>query len=147
MAITNRDLDVSQQKDVYQWFSGGAIATSTTRMCAVIPYPCMLQSVASSATGVSNAMQVAIQIKRFIVGSGETAILAGISNIVLQNSSLSGPVGFSGLAAQSSTLLQLAAGDVLQVVTSVTNGNATDLAINFVVKKLQDIVSHNGVAT
>ncbi len=89
-------------------------------------------------------MQVAFQVSRFTSG-GATAINLGISNLVLQNAGTSGAQGFSGLAAAGSTLLSLQAGDVLQIVTSVANGNATDLALNFVIKKVQDIVSYNGV--
>lgn len=146
MPICNRDLDASQQKDVIN-VPVGSMATGVTRQLAVIPYPCTLQSVRYFAVGVSNAMQVAVNNYRFVVGAGATTIAMGISNIVLQNTSLSGVVGFSGLAAVGSTLLQFNAGDVVQIVSSVSNGNATDLVIDLVLKKTQDIVSHNGVST
>lgn len=143
MAIVNRDLDASQQKEMVQ-VNLGAVATGATRFCAIIPYPCTLQSVRNSAAGVSNAMQVAFEVIR---GSGSSGIPIGISNMVLQNRSTSGVVGFSGLAATGSTLLNLLAGDVIQVVTSVSNGNATDLLLEFVLKKSQDIVSYNGISS
>lgn len=146
MALVNRDKDASEQKEVIQ-VALGAVATGTTRNVAVIPYPCVLQSARAFAAGVSNAMQVAINNNRFVVGAGATAIAMGISNMVLQNQSTSGIQGFSGLAAQGSSLLVLNAGDVLQIVTSVSNGNATDLTMQFVLKKTQDIVSMNGVST
>lgn len=146
MPICNRDLDASQQKaEIHA--PVGSMATGVTRQLAVIPYPCTLQSVRYFAVGVSNAMQVAVNNYRFVVGAGATVIPMGISNIVLQNTSLSGVVGFSGLAAAGSTLLQFNAGDVVQIVSSVSNGNATDLVIDLVLKKTQDIVSHNGVST
>ncbi len=144
MAIVNRDLHVSEQKEVLYFVSQGAIATGTTKVMHVLPYPCTLENVKAYALGVSNAMQVAFQVSRFTSG-GATAINLGISNLVLQNAGTSGAQGFSGLAAAGSTLLSLQAGDVLQIVTSVANGNATDLALNFVIKKVQDIVSYNGV--
>jgi len=146
MAIVNRDCDASQQKEVVHE-NLGAVATGVTRHAFILPFPATLQSVRVSAQGVSNAMQLAIQNTRFIVGTGATAILMGISNIVLQNTSVSGVIGFSGLAAQGSSLLALQAGDVLTLVSSVASGNATDLAIQLVIKKTQDIVSHNAVAT
>lgn len=147
MAIVNRDLAPSQQRELCDWVSGGAIATGVTREMKVLAWPATLSGpVVVAATGVSNAMQVALQVKRFVAGAGETAIAIGISNIVLANSSLSGPISFTGLAAAGSTLLSLQAGDVLQVVTSVANGNATDLALNLVLQKTQDIVSYNGVS-
>mgnify|MGYP007027866142 FL=1 len=143
MAIVNRDKDASEQKDVIN-VSLGALATSVTKQVAVLPYPCTLVGLRASALGVSNAMQVAMQVNRFIAGTGATAINLGISNLVLVNVGTSGVQGFSGLAAVGSTLLALQAGDVLQVVTSVANGNTTDLCMNFIVKKTQDIVSLNG---
>jgi hypothetical protein len=143
MAITNRDKDVSEQKDVVQ-INLGAVATAATRHVLIAPYPFTLQSVRSSAQGVSNAMQVAFE---KMTGAGSSGIPIGISNMILQNRSTSGVIGFSGLAATGSTLLNFAAGDVLQIVTSVSSGNATDLSLQLILKKTQDIVSHNGVAT
>lgn len=144
MAIVNRDVSASEQKEVLYFVSQGAVATGVTKVAHVLPYPCTLESVRSYALGVSNAMQVAFQVARFTSG-GATAINLGISNMILQNAGTSGIIGYSGLAAAGSTLLQLQAGDVIQFVTSVANGNATDLSLNFVIKKVQDIVSYNGV--
>lgn len=146
MAIVNRDLDVTEQKDVITE-NIGAIATGVTRYLYIAPFPCTLQSARFGAQGVSNAMQIAIVNTRFIVGVGATAISMGISNAILQNQSVSGIIGYSGLAAQGSSLLSLQAGDVITVVSSVANGNATDLAVQLVIKKTQDVVSHNGVSS
>lgn len=137
MAIVNRDKDASEQRDVWAE-SLGAVATGVTKHFMIVPYPCVLEQVRVSAQGVSNAMQVALE---KITGATSSGIPMGISNIVLQNRSVSGIVGFSGLAAVGSTLLNLAYGDVVQVITSVTNGNATDLDLQMIVKKTQDIVS------
>jgi len=142
MAIVNRDLDASQQKIVVE-HQLGAVATGVTRFFFIAPFPCTLEQVRVAAAGVSNAMQLAFE---KITGAGSSGLPIGISNIVLQNRSVSGIVGFSGLAAVGSTLLNLNYGDVLQVVSSVSNGNATDLIVHAVLKKTQDIVSHDGVA-
>lgn len=146
MALVNRDCDVSQQKDVLDWQSVGSVATGTTLFLGVVPYPCALQSLSAAAHGVSNAMQVTFNVERFIVGAGVTVIPIGVSNLVLQNYSVSGILGFSGLAAQGSTLLNMLYGDVLTATTSGTNGNALDILLDLVLKKTQDIVSHNGVS-
>lgn len=138
MAIQNRDLDASLQKVVVHQ-NLGAVATGTTKFVWIAPFTCALEAVRTAAAGVSNAMQLAVE---KITGAGSSGIPCGISNIVLQNRSVSGVVGFSGLAAPGSTLLMFQAGDVLQVVSSVTNGNATDLVVECVLKKTQDIVSH-----
>lgn len=146
MAIINRDKDPSEQRtDLH--VALGAVATGATKSVFVAPYPCTLQSVRVAAQGVSNAMQLGFYIQRFIAGSGETAFAIGISNVVLVNVGTSGVQGFSGLAATGSTLLNLGAGDVLRVATTVSNGNATDLALNIVLKKLEDIVSMNGATS
>lgn len=141
MAIVNRDKDATEQKEVCA-VQLGAVATAATRFLKIAEYPFVLESVRVSAAGVSNAMQLAFE---KITGAGSSGTPIGISNVVLQNRSTSGIVGFSGLAAVGSTLLSFAAGDVIQGVTSVSNGNATDLLVEFVIKKTQDIVSYNGI--
>jgi hypothetical protein len=143
MAIVNRDKQASEQKEVLHSVAG-ATATGTTRQIAVMPYPATLEGIRVQALGVSNAMQLAMEVYRFVAGAGATTIPVGISNLVLVNAGTSGIQGFSGLAAAGSTLLQLQAGDVLQYTTSVSNGNATSIALNAVIKKTQDIVSYNG---
>lgn len=145
MAITNADNHVSQQKDVVS-VKLGAQATGATVLVHNFVYPCTLQGLRASALGVSNAMQVAFIKNYFVPGAGLTSIAIGISNLVLQNASVSGSQNFSGLAATGSTLLNFNAGDYLTVNTSVANGNATDLVVTMVVKKTQDIVAYNGMA-
>lgn len=147
MAIVNRDLDPSQQKEVVHFVSNSAVATGASLLLAgPLPYPCALQSCESAAFGVSNAMQVAFVVLRLTSG-GQTAISLGISNMVLNNYGTSGVIGYSGLAAPGSTLLSLQTNDLLVAQTSVANGNATSLSLNLVLKKLQDIVSHNGISS
>lgn len=146
MAIVNRDVDVSQQKDVVQ-AKCGAVATGVTLLVAVAPYPCTVQSIRTAALGVSNAMQLQFLVQRFIVGSGSTIFTCGISNLILSSIGTSGTLGYSGLAAAGSTLLNLGAGDALMALSSVANGNATDLLLEVVLKKTQDVVSHNGVSS
>lgn len=137
MAIVNRDLDVSQQKHIIE-HQLGAVATGATKFFFIAPFPCVLEQVRVSAAGVSNSMQIAFE---KITGAGSSGLPIGISNMVLQNRSVSGIVGFSGLAAVGSTLLNLQYGDVVQIVSSVSNGNATDLLVQAVVRKVQDVVS------
>ncbi len=139
MPIINRSCDDSQQKDVAH-VQLGSVATGVTRHAVIVPYACVLDSLRYTAQGVSNAMQLAVEVIR---GAGSSGIPIGISNIVLQNRSTSGVVSVSILPAAGSTLRQLVAGDVLQVISSVANGNATDLALEFVLEKVQDIVQYN----
>ena len=149
MAIVNRDLDVSQQKDVYQYVSNfvgsTTVSTGATGWIGMVPYPGVIQSARLGAQGLSGAMLVALQVLRF--ANGGTSIAVSISNMVCFDSGLSGIQGYSGLAAEGSTLLQLQAGDILQFQTSGANTAARVLLLEVVVKKTQDIVSHNGVSS
>lgn len=138
MAIVNRDLDGSEQH-VEVTAHLGAVATGTTAFLFHAPWPCTLKYVRAAAQGVSNAMQVAFE--KLSIGS--SGIPMGISNLVLQNYSVSGSVAYSGLAAAGATVLKLSAGDVIKGVTSVANGNATDLVLTMVLQKTQDIVSND----
>lgn len=141
MAIANREMGASGQQDVYN-VSVGSLATAVTKFVAVMPYPCTMQSVRSAAQGLSNALTLSFEVIR---GSGSSGIAIGISGMVLANRSTSGVAGFSGLAAAGSTLLAFQAGDVVQVISSGANGAVSDLVLQLVVQKTQDIVSYNGV--
>lgn len=145
MPIVNRDVDVSQQKEVVHFASNGAIATGATRLVCTVPYPCTLQNIQAVALGVSSAMQITFN-KLTFVAAGATVQNMGVSNLVLVNQGTSGPQGFSGLAVAGSTLLNLQAGDAIYIASSVANGNALDMTLNFVLKKTQDIVSHDGTS-
>lgn len=144
MAVINRDMDASEQRDVYD-VSLGATPTGTTLAVVVLPYPATLQSIRTNAFGVSNAMQVTWHKLVYVSGSGSTFIPIGISNLVLVNHASIGVQGSSYLAASGSTLLSFSAGDCLAAVTSVANGNVLSLVVQAVFKKTQDIVQMNGV--
>lgn len=143
MAIVNRDLDASQTKEVF-YFSHATLSTGATRWIGLVPYPCTVQSMRATGVGVSN-LQIALQAQRF--AGGNTVIALGISNLALANFGTSGAPGYSGLAAAGSTVLNLQAGDILMIETSVANAIATSVILEVVVKKTQDIVSHNGISS
>lgn len=145
MAITNRDNDASQQKETAT-VQLGFMGTTTTRSIWISPYPCTLQSVRSCALGCSGAM--ALTFEKLQAGvAGTSGIPMSISNMILQNRGTSGTVGYSGLATPGATGLMLATGDVITITSSVSNTAAADLTLEFVLKKTQDIVSHNSVST
>ncbi len=151
MALVNRDKDVSEQKDVLHWSSAriaGATTfnTGSTIMMFSIPYPCSLVAVQGYAQGVSSAMQVGF-LKQYFTAGGATTAAVSLSNMVLVNYGTSGAIGYSGLPAPGSTLSIFGTGDVLGLVTSVANGAVEQICLNFVLKKLQDIVSIDGVST
>lgn len=146
MAIVNRDLDVSQTKDVLT-AQVKTVNTGMTMPFMCIPYPCTASAVRVGAIGVSGAPEWNFLVSRFIAGSGNTVFSIGISNLVVAAIGSSGSLGHSGLAAAGSTLLNFAVNDVLMIVSSVSNTNVTDATISLVVKKTQDIVSHFGSAS
>lgn len=156
MAIVARDLDVSEKKDVLTYTSqfggqslalngGNVIATGTTLFMGMVPYPCTIQSGAVFALGISGAPQISLGLQRFAAGATNYTI--GISNMVLSAFGTSGVQGLSGLPVAGSTLLNLLQNDVIVVTTAGANTAITNLIVQLVVKKTQDIVAYQGVST
>lgn len=154
MPLINRDNDVSEAKEWITWVAAdvGAsylgLATGMTLLLGgPMPYPYVIQSAAAVATGTSGAPQLVFAINRVIGNTGVTSFVIGISNYVIPSSASFMPsVGYSGLV-QGSTLLIGLRGDILVASTAVSNTACTNLLINVVVKKTQDIVSHNGISS
>lgn len=147
MAIVNRDLDVTQQKIEHSTIVTTSVAASAGVNFPVwmAPYPCVLKAVEVAAQGISGAPNAAIDIYRFIVGTGATTILSVGNTLAVKAIGTSGPQGFS-LAAAGSTLLQLATGDVVILNQLFSGGNvAIDKAVvSVVTQPSQDIKSHWG---
>lgn len=141
MAVTNRALDVSEQKKALQ-FSAGAVATGVTGIIAHIPFQCILSAAQVSAFGLSGAPQLALVCNRFIVGAGFTAITVatGTSNTLVA-------YGTSGVATAgllTSATFSFLPNDVLMYLTSVANTAVTGLAGVVVVQPIQDVKSFIG---
>lgn len=148
MAIVNRDNDASQQKVEYNWVSNSlgatTVNTGATGWIAMVPFPGVIQSFRGAAVGLSGAPSVVLQVMRG--SAGGTTIACTISAMILVEIGATGVLGFSGLAAAGSTLLNVQAGDILQFQTGVANTAARGLLLEVVVKKTQDIVSYNGTS-
>ena len=164
MALRNADKDASEQRDWITWSSGaypagvtfgsGYIPTGVTLFLAgPMPYPYVVQSVNAMAIGTSGAPQLAFSILRPIASAAMTAIPISISNMVICSgqsflgfgASAVGYLGYSGLAATGSTILIGQRGDILVASTAAANTASTQLMINMVVKKVQDVVQMDGV--
>jgi hypothetical protein len=151
MAITNRDLDASQQKDSFSWaysknvHGKTTINTGATFLVCMFPYAGVLQSVRSYGVGLSGSPSLDFKILRFAAGG--TSIACSISSMIVNEFGTSGILGYSGLAAAGSTLLLVAPGDILAVQTGVANTAADSLLVQVVIKKTQDVLSYNGVST
>lgn len=138
MAIVNRDVDASQQNEVVQVHKS-TIPVTTLVGLFIAPFPCTIQTLKYAAVGLSGSPIWTFG-KQSMAGS---TVAIGISGLVVQAVGTSGAVNFSGLAASGSTLLNLAMGDYLYCVTSGANTALTDMVMEIVVKKTQDIVSYN----
>lgn len=156
MPIVGRDLDVSERKVSFSWsaqFGGQSLATSggivvatgSTLFMFMVPMNCALQSGKVFAMGISGAPQIALLAQRFAAGA--TSVALGISNMVLSAFGTSGAQGLSGLPPAGSTLLNLTAGDVLFLTTAGANTAISNLILELVVVKTQDIVAYNSVST
>lgn len=169
MALRNGDKDSSEQRDWITWNSTGqafgfgtlgatggvgSVGTGITLFLAgPMPYPYVVQSANAMAVGTSGAPQLAFSILRPIPSAAMTAIPISISNMVICSgqsflgfgSSAVGFMGYSGLAATGSTVLIGQRGDILVASTAVANTASNMLMINMVVKKIQDVVTLDGV--
>lgn len=142
MAICNRDLDVSQQK-VALSDRFGALATGLTLPVMSIASPANLIAAKLGAFGISGTPTALLSIQRFIVGSGVTSFLGGITTLTLQAEGTSG-MQSAVIAAAGSTALQLQAGDIVMLTTGGANSAVTGLEVSLVVQYTQDIKSYYG---
>lgn len=153
MPIVNRDLDVSQQKEMLHWVSHRASGISyglglgtgvTTFISGPMPFPGTIQSAQAVAVGMSGAPEVTFSLYR--PANGNTVIALGISNCVVINGLSAAVTSYSGLAPTGSTLLNFQRGDIFMITTQVANTACTNLLVQMVLKKTQDIVTMNGTS-
>ena len=136
MAIVNRDLDASQQRDTVNC-QLGAVATGLTLSLYVASSAVEVQAVRVSALGLSGAPTGRCFIQRFL-STGGTGIAGGWTALTVA------AVGTSGIqtmvsAAAGSTNIQLAQGDVLMYTSGGSNAALADATVAVVVKNLVDI--------
>jgi len=144
MALVNRDKDASEQKDSVN-ITLRTVTNGVTIPVLVMPYPCTVQSVRAVCSGISGAPTIAFYKS---AAAGITLEAIGISALVVASLGTSGVLGFSGLAAAGSTLLDFASNGVLTLISGGGTGAAFDYAVVEVcLKKTQDIVAYNGVSS
>jgi hypothetical protein len=142
MGVTNRDKDVSEQKENL-FVNFGAVATGATLQLGIVPWPCELKAVRVAANGLSGSPTVDLRILRFVVGAGMTSIAGGATQLTVQAVGTSGPQSMV-LASAGSSLLQLQAGDVILAAHGAANTNVLGVSYSLVLQALQDIKSHFG---
>jgi hypothetical protein len=135
MAIINRSLDVSEQQYTVGKSVNGT-ATGAEYVLAIIPDSVQIMQAKSYALGLSGAPTAQLQLARFIEGAGATVINVGSALTQVA-------YGTSGLQSfdLGATPVYAQAGDVLQVASGGTNAALTDMAVEVVLKSLQDYKS------
>jgi hypothetical protein len=145
MPLINRDKASVEQCDNFDMNFGNSVL-GVSSLIQIGVAPCLQQIIGYQvvAFGVSGTPVLNLQIQRFIAGSGNTIITGGFTALSVSAAyGTSGALAFiSGLTA-GSTLTQIQANDVLQVVTSGANSAATYCG-NIVLKCLQDYKSLYG---
>lgn len=152
MAIVNRDLDPSQQRNVYQavltgptysGISAGLVApglgTGLTFPLCNISNQSQLIAADASSFGVSGSPVHSLWIYRF--AGGFTSIAIG-QTLAVTAYGTSGVQGWSLFAASS---FQLQSGDQLVLYTQGSGSATAVTTVTLVVKQLQDIVTNFGV--
>lgn len=152
MAIVNRDLDPSQQRELYvanvvgtaSAISAGimnpVVGTGVTFPLATISAQGQLVAAACSAWGLSGSPVHSLWLYRF--AGGYTGIQIG-GNLSITAFGTSGALSFSMMAA--SVTYQLQAGDQIVLYATGANSAVDKTSVTLVVRNLQDIVSDFGV--
>lgn len=145
MAIVNRDLDPSQQIQVFTSVQSTSVGASAALgfQVAQMPFPCTLRGFAVAAASVSGAPVVSLSVKRF-TATGVTTIAYVGSTLAVLAFGTSAAYTMVPLAANGSTLLSLQAGDVLVAQQEFSGGNVAigNGVFTAMVQKTQDIVRY-----
>lgn len=133
MAIVNRSFDESeQQRDHFVNLESTTTATSDQVYHA--PHALDLQKIMLSPVSLSGTPTCQMQIKRFVVGAGETLIPLGAA-LTLQAVGTSGPLSYT---LSTSSVME---GDLIVATHAGTNAAVAQLGIALVAKATQDIKS------
>lgn len=140
MGIINRTLDTSEQNELVEELLA---VTTTGQNYIVYRAPCAMNIVDARSIGVglSGAPTSTLKLQRFVVGAGLTTIsISGALTVTAIGTS--GAQQYS-LPAAGSSLLALAAGDVVVATTGGTNAGLEQQFVQLVVRSLQDIRTWN----
>lgn len=147
MSIQNRDEGLSQQLEILPLVLNAAVVTGASLVGRAVPFACSLQGVFAGALGLSGSPQYMFNVLRFTSG-GATTLALGISNITLSAAlGTSAMIGWSGIRAAGSTILNLAKGDVVLVTSAGANTAVEKLVVDLIVKKTDDIVQYYSLPT
>lgn len=139
MGLINREKDLTEQRENFDNQTPVTGLSFLIQVCQV-PYSAQLEKVVSSAFGLSGSPILGIQIQRFIPGVGLTTIPVNGSSLLTVTAFSTSGVQTHALPPFGSSLIQVAYGDNIEIVTSGAN-TAANYAINVVLRCLQDFKS------
>lgn len=134
-------MDVSEQKEVKE-VRLDLLTTGATFAGVQIPWQCEIRDIYVTSRRLSGAPTV--EVEKYTFAGGLTVNSGVMAAQIVPAFGTSGAFRAS-LAAQGSSLLQCASGDVLVLVGAGTNAAADDLCVSIVLEKLQRIVATFGV--
>lgn len=143
MAVVNRSLDASEQRDTYV-ANFAATGTAATFQVAMFPSAGVLEGIRMAGFGVSGSPLANVNILRFITGAGVTTIGGVATQLAFTAVGTSG-VQSMVLAAAGSSLLSIQAGDILTATITGANSNLLGLSVAAVVKNTQEIKTSFGI--
>ena len=138
MAVENRDLGTTQQRDSYS-FTLGAVGVGVTATVLVVPYPSTLAAATVFPYGVSGAPTATLDITRFNA-AGVTTITGVVSTLTLAGATV--PTGFT--VSSGASLVNLQTGDLLTYRGITANAAITTGNGMLVLQALQDIKTYFG---
>lgn len=141
MSIVNQDLDPTEKRQAF-YTNLGPTATGVTGIVCHVPYPCVLDAGIISAFGISGSPNLALNIQRFIVGTGFTSInvAIGTSN-AFSAFGTSGPFTMNLVSAQAASLL---ANDVVMFQTGVASSAVTGMTVEVVLRPVASFTQYFG---
>lgn len=146
MAVENRDLGTTQQRETYQLTLGagasGLVGVGTTAVACIVPFPSTLAAGQAVGFGLSGVPAVNIDVTRYNAG-GVTTITGMISAFNVPGATIGVQNGFT--VSSGTSLVNLQTNDVLSVRTSTANTAATQMTVCLVLQALQDIKKHFNV--
>lgn len=152
MPIINRELDTTQRRTTYEFYSAAGVATGVTGLVCIVPYPASIDGMQVFAAGVSGTPQFQLIVNRFTPGVGLSTFNIGSTFAMIAfGTSGMGALGTSVLPLnasfpiQGSTATTLQANDVIMFQTGGTNAAVTGFGIELIIRPLNDITKFFGL--
>lgn len=148
MSIKNRTMGDGEKRQCLDISNNQAMTAGETGILAMIPFSCTLDVAQIAAFNIEGSANLAFNVSRFIPGQGLTTFFLG-TTFVPPTFGTSGVLtnGVSILPAIGSTVLLLP-NDIIGYQVGSSGGSTSaimGIVGQFVVKPIQDVVSHLGL--